>query len=77
MRTTLNLDPDVAERLGELAKARGTSLSRVANDLVRAGLRSEMASTKAGPYEPPVLRTGRVRIDVTDVAEALEQLEDG
>lgn len=77
MRTTLNLDDDVAERLTELARSRGTSLSRVANELVRAGLRSLAAPSRAEPYEPPVLRTGRALVDVTDVASALELLEDG
>ena len=77
MRTTLNLDDDVAERLTELARRRGTSLSRVANELVRAGLRATSARRPIDPYDPPVLRTGKAMVDVTDVAAALERLEDG
>ncbi|HVM10082.1 MAG TPA: ribbon-helix-helix protein, CopG family [Acidimicrobiales bacterium] len=76
MRTTLNLDDDVAERLTELARRRGTSVSRVANELVRAGLRATAARTRSQPYDPPVLRSGRALVDVTDIAAALERLED-
>lgn len=77
MRTTLNLDDDVAERLSELARRRGVSLSRVANEMVRAGLRATSARRRPEPYDPPVLATGKPLVDVTDVAAALERLDDG
>jgi hypothetical protein len=75
MRTTLNIDDDLAAVLGELARARARSLSRVANELMRAGLRAERDATRPRPYDPPVVDTGRPRVDVTDVAAALEVLE--
>ncbi|HXF74387.1 MAG TPA: CopG family transcriptional regulator [Actinomycetota bacterium] len=75
MRTTLNLDEDVARRLAELARRSGRSLSRVANDLLRAGLREFQRRPRAGPYEPPVLETGAPLLDVTDVAQALDVLD--
>jgi plasmid stability protein len=75
MRTTLNLDDDVAAQLAERARERGGSVSRAANELLRAGLRSERRSLPLEPYEPPAFDTGRVLLDVTDVAEALERLE--
>jgi hypothetical protein len=75
MRTTLNLDDDVAPQLAERARRELRSLSRVANDLLRAGLRAEHDRVALTPYDPPVFDTGRPLVDVTDVAAALEVLE--
>jgi len=75
MRTTLNIDEDLAAVLGELARERARSLSRVANELMRAGLRAEREAVRPPAYEPPVVDTGRPRLDVTDVAGALEVLD--
>jgi hypothetical protein len=77
MRTTLNIDDDVSAQLVERARRESRSLSRVANDLLRAGLRADRQTTGLTPYEPPVLDTGRAFVDVTDVAAALEVLERG
>ena len=77
MRTTLNLDDDVALRLASLARESGRSLSRVSNELLRVGLRATQDSPVIPPYEPPVFDTGRPLVDVTDIAEALEILERG
>jgi hypothetical protein len=38
MRTTLTLDPDLEPRVQSLRKARGVSMARVVNELIRAGL---------------------------------------
>ena len=75
MRTTLNIDDDLAAVLSELARERSRSLSRVANELMRAGLRAEREAGRPSSYEPPVVDTGRPRVDVTDVAAALEVLD--
>lgn len=75
MRTTLNLDEDVAAQLGARARAEARSLSRVANDLLRAGLRADQVRAPLERYDPPVFDTGRPLLDVTDVAGALELLE--
>jgi hypothetical protein len=77
MRTTLNLDEDVAAQLGALARERGSSLSRAANDLIRAGLRASRERTALSPYVPPTFDTGAPLVDVTDVAAALEVLDAG
>ena len=77
MRTTLNLDDDVSAALAAEAHRQGRSLSRVANDLIRVGIRTaRREKVMAPPYEPPVFDTGRPFIDVTDVAAALELLDD-
>lgn len=76
MRTTLNLDPDVAAAITQTAREQRRSLSRVANELIRAGLRGEQGSFALEPYEPPVFDTGAPLVDVTDMAAALELLDD-
>lgn len=75
MRTTLNLDEDVARPLAEMARRSHRSMSRVANELLRAGLRATQVGPKLTAYEPAVFDTGQPLVDVTDVAEALELLE--
>ncbi|HEY6057500.1 MAG TPA: hypothetical protein VIV06_05670 [Candidatus Limnocylindrales bacterium] len=77
MRTTLNLDEDVARQLSDQARRRGRSRSRVANDLLRAGLLAQQRPRVLPPYDPPVVDTGQPLIDVTDIGEALERLERG
>lgn len=77
MRTTLNLDDDVARQLSEQARRAGRSRSRVANDLIRAGLLAQRHPEAIEPYDPPVVDSGRPLIDVTDIGEALERLERG
>lgn len=75
MRTTLNLDDDVAAQLAEESRRRGRSLSRTANELLRTGLRTEGNEVGLEPYDLPVFDAGRVLVDVTDVAAALELLD--
>jgi hypothetical protein len=77
MRTTLNLDPDVSEQLTSEARSQRRSLSRVANDALRAGLLAQREKRVLPPYEPPRVDTGKPLIDVTDIGEALELLERG
>ena len=74
MRTTLNIDDDLAAQLSALAAAQGRSVSRVANALMRDGLRAARA-TPLEPYDPPVHDSGRASLDLTDVQQALETLD--
>lgn len=76
MRTTLNIDEDVAQLLSERSRRDGRSLSRVANELIRAGLRMEQEPPASAPYEPPVFGTGASSVDLTDVAQALERADE-
>ncbi len=71
MRTTVTLDADVAAALEQLRRVEGKGMSEVLNDLVRAGL-SAPASRRAFVQQTADLGAG---IDITNVAEALEQLE--
>jgi len=75
MRTTLNLDDDVAAQLAAESRKRGESLSRTANECLRAGLRTSREPAFSTPYVPPVFDSGRPLLDVTDVAGALETLD--
>lgn len=77
MRTTLNIDDDVAAELGARSRRDGRSMSRVANDLMRAGLRASREQAPLPRYEPPTFDTGSPLVDVTDVAAALEVLDTG
>jgi hypothetical protein len=76
MRTTLNLDDDVAARLAAESRKRGESLSRTANELLRVGMRAFETGDRIDAYEPPAFESGRPRLDVTDLAAALESLDD-
>ena len=71
MRTTVNLDDDVAAALDDLRRTRGLGLSEALNELARAGLVGRRAKA------PFVARTARLglRIDVSNVADALEALD--
>lgn len=71
MRTTVNLDDDVAAAVARLRRERRMGVSEAVNHLARTGL------TKRAPRERFVQRTFDlgVGIDVTDIAEALEQLD--
>lgn len=77
MRTTLNLDEDVSTQLSVVSRREGRSMSRVANDLIRAGLQTASQRPELAPYLPPTFDTGKPLVDVTDVAAALEVLDRG
>lgn len=70
MRTTVNLDDDVAAAV-EQRRREGAGVSDVVNELIRAGLQ---VGTERRSFSQRTTRLG-LRIDVTNVAEALEQLD--
>jgi hypothetical protein len=71
MRTTITFDDDVAVAIERLRRERGVGVSAAVNELVRQAL------SRPRPRRPFVQRTssGRARIDVTNVAEAMELLD--
>jgi Arc/MetJ family transcription regulator len=71
MRTTINLDPDVAAAAENLRRERHLGLSEAVNELARAGLR---ARQERAPFRQRSRNIG-VRVDVSNVAEALEILD--
>ncbi len=71
MRTTVRLDNDVAAAVERLRRRRSIGLSEAVNELIRAGLQTR---TTRRTYRQRSQVLG-LRIDVTNVAEAIEQLE--
>jgi Arc/MetJ family transcription regulator len=72
MRTTVSLDDDVAAEVARLRRDRSIGLSKAVNELARAGL---AAKESAKPFRQRTARLG-LKLDVTNVAEALELLDD-
>ncbi len=72
VRTTVNLADDVAAAVEQLRRERSLGLNEAINELARGGLARQAASRPRF-----VQRTHELglTIDVTDVAEALEQIE--
>ncbi len=71
MRTTITLDDDVAAAVERLRRERSMGLSEAINELVRAGLTIKQPRRPFRQRSQPI----GLRIDVTNVAEALELLE--
>jgi hypothetical protein len=71
MRTTVTLDDDVSVAIERLRHERGLGVSEAVNQLARAGLRQKPRRT---PFRQRTARIG-LKVDVTNVAEALEQLD--
>jgi len=71
MRTTVSLSPDVAAAVARMQREQGIGVSEALNELVRRGLAQRV---ERGPF---VQKTSpmRLRVDVANVAEALELLE--
>ncbi len=75
MRTTVDLDHDVHERLRALARERGVPLTVVINEVLRAGLRPDPAA--APPYRLPTRRLGvRPGIDLDRALSLAGESED-
>jgi len=71
MRTTVVLDDDVAAAVAHLRRERSLGLSAALNELVRAGVRAKPSERVFRQRSRPL----GLRVDVTDVADALELLE--
>ncbi|MBA3372166.1 MAG: CopG family transcriptional regulator [Actinomycetota bacterium] len=71
MRTTVVLDNDVAAAVEALRRQRALGLSEAVNTLVRAGLQ---AKPERAAFQQRTHRLG-LRVDATNVAEALEELD--
>ncbi|HEY3261809.1 MAG TPA: hypothetical protein VGJ95_16345 [Pseudonocardiaceae bacterium] len=72
MRTTIRLDDDVAAAAEQVRRERHIGLSEAVNELARAGLRSRPT---ARSFRQRSQHVG-LRVDVSNVAEALELLDD-
>lgn len=73
MCTTVDLQDDVAKAIADRRRATGRGLSATINDLVREGLVAQQSG------RPRFVQTSTplgLRIDVSNVAEALDLLDD-
>jgi hypothetical protein len=75
MRTTVTLDPDVAEQLKALARRRNLSFKSALNSTVRAGLAADRGGGR--PYQTPARPMGpRPSLDLTHGLRLADALED-
>jgi len=75
MRTTVTLSKDVAAAVARLRRQRGIGVSEALNELARAGLAAQRDTKQQQAFQQRSVPLG-IRIDVSNVAEALEQLDD-
>jgi hypothetical protein len=75
IRTTVTLDPDVAEQLKALARQRNVSFKTALNSAVRAGLAAERGGARPFKVEPRPMQL-RPGIDLTHALQLAADLED-
>ncbi len=71
MRTTVEFDDDTAKVIDQLRRERGIGVSEAVNELIRRGL---LPRPEGEPFRQTTHPLG-LRIDVTNVAEALDLIE--
>lgn len=71
MRTTVNLDPDVAAAVSDLRKRRSLGVSAALNELARRGLTPRPTPSQ---FRQRTAALG-LRLDISNIAEALEVVE--
>jgi hypothetical protein len=71
MRTTVEFDPDTAKAIEALRREEGLGLSEAVNRLIRRGL---LTPTRPAAFVQRTRALG-LRVDVSNIAEALENLE--
>ncbi|MFW6050057.1 MAG: CopG family transcriptional regulator [Myxococcota bacterium] len=75
MRTTLTLDPDVAEALQRLREEKDLSLRDLANRALRIGLAEIERPPRREPFRTRTVSLGPRSSNVDDVAEVLALAE--
>jgi metal-responsive CopG/Arc/MetJ family transcriptional regulator len=71
MRTTITFDDDTAAAVNRLRQEAARGVSEIVNDLIRAGLRHR---EERPPFVQQTSDLG-IRVDVSNVAEALDLLD--
>lgn len=71
MRTTVEFDEDTSRAVEQLRRSRGIGVSEAVNELVRLGLLRRSTTER---FAQPIRAIG-LKIDVSNIAEALEVLE--
>lgn len=76
MRTTVTLDPDVAEKLKAYAHRGHLSFKQALNELIRRGLQSQQQATKRARFQVEPHHGGfRPGIDPARLNQLLDELE--
>jgi Ribbon-helix-helix protein, copG family len=76
VRTTLTLDPDVAERLRQEVHRRGTSTKALVNEALRAGLTMVAKPAKPKPFRVKPHSFGfRPGVDLDRLNQAVDELD--
>ena len=71
MRTTVEFDDDTAAAVQRLRASENRGVSEAVNELIRRGM---MAHRPTAPFSPLTHSLG-IKIDVSNVADALDYLE--
>jgi hypothetical protein len=71
MRTTVEFDQDTAKAVEDVRRELGVGVSEAVNELIRRGM---LPRNEVAPFEQRTRRLG-LKIDVSNVAQALEDLE--
>lgn len=72
MRTTVKLEDDVAAAVEHLQRKQGVGVSEAINQLARAGMARKDPGKR---FRQRVVRMGEFRVDVSNVADAIEFAE--
>ncbi len=76
MRTTVTLEPDLAERLKELAHRRRTSFKKILNEAIRRGLAAHEAARHEEPFVVQPHAGGfRPGVDPEKLNQLVDELE--
>lgn len=73
VRTTVEFDADTAKAIARLRRERGLGVSEAVNELIRLGL---LHRPSQSPFRQATRPMG-AKIDISNVAEALDAIEDG
>jgi hypothetical protein len=76
MRTTVNLDDEVAAEVERLRREEGLGLSQAVNTLALAGARARRQRSSTRPFRTRTAAVG-IRVNVDNVADVLDLLDDG
>jgi metal-responsive CopG/Arc/MetJ family transcriptional regulator len=72
MRTTLNLDQDVAAEIERIRRETGVGLSEAVNQLIRRGISADSPRHR---YEHRSVNLG-LKVDATNIGEVLDALDE-
>lgn len=76
MRTKLSIADDILRELKVLAHETGVSLTRAANDVLRAGLARRVGSSPRPRYREEVADLGEPRVNLDHALAIAARLED-